>query len=189
MRMCYGLYRAQTHVSSHIWVTTVESLIRNLERSDWEAVREIYSEGLATGQASFETGAPSESDWNLGHLPFGRIGAISKAGGELIGWAALSSVSKRRAYAGVAEVSVYVKASARDQGVGHALLQALIEESERNGIWTLQASIFPENRASLKLHESLGFRTVGRRERISKLNGVWRDTVILERRSELVGVD
>ena len=167
----------------------LEFLIRSLEGSDWEAVREIYLEGLSTGHATFETEAPSKNDWNQGHLRLGRIGAISITSRELLGWAALSPVSKRRAYAGVAEVSVYVRASARAKGVGSALLQALIAESEKHGIWTLQASIFPENQPSLQLHEGLGFRRVGRRERISKLNGEWRDTVILERRSRLVGVD
>ena len=164
-------------------------LIKLLESRDWEAIHDVYLEGLATGQATFETKAPSQEEWDRGHLPFGRIGAYPDSEGRLVGWAALSSVSKRKAYAGVAEVSVYVAAAARGQGVGRALLQALILESERNGIWTLQASIFPENEASLKLHESLGFRTVGHRERVSTLNGVWRNTVILERRSKLVGRD
>ena len=167
----------------------MEFLIKRLERSDWKAVRAIYLEGLATGQATFETEAPSEGDWNLGHLPFGRIAAISSPGGQLLGWAALSAVSKRKVYSGVAEVSVYVSAAARNKGVGRALLEELIAESERHGIWTLLASIFPENQASLKLHEALGFRRVGQRERIAKLNGVWRDTVILERRSNRVGLD
>ena len=167
----------------------LEILIKSLESRDWEPLREIYREGLATGQATFETVAPTQSEWDAGHLPFGRIGADSKLDERLIGWAALSSVSKRQAYAGVAEVSVYVAAAARGNGVGRALLQALILASETNGIWTLQASIFPENLASLRLHEGLGFRTVGQRERISRLNGVWRSTVILERRSKVVGSD
>ena len=164
-------------------------LIKSLESSDWDALREIYLEGLATGQATFETEVPGQTDWDSGHLPFGRLGAFSVPDGSLMGWAALSSVSRRKVYAGVAEVSVYVAHAARGAGVGRALLQALILESERNGVWTLQASIFPENQASLRLHESLGFRTVGQRERISRLNGVWRNTVILERRSKVVGVD
>ena len=170
-------------------VLDVEMLVKSLEDHDWDALREIYLEGLATGQATFETTVPTQSEWDSGHLPFGRIGAYSTQGGTLIGWAALSGTSKRQAYAGVAEVSVYVAAAARGNGVGRALLQALIQESERNGIWTLQASIFPENVASLKLHKNLGFRTVGERERISKLKGAWRNTVILERRSNVVGVD
>lgn len=167
----------------------MEILIKPLENPNWDSLRAIYQEGLATGQATFETEAPSQTDWDSGHLPFGRLGAFSVPDGSLIGWAALSSVSRRKAYAGVAEVSVYVAAAARGAGVGRALLQALICESERNGVWTLQASIFPENQASLRLHESLGFRTVGQRERISRLNGVWRHTVILERRSKVVGID
>lgn len=166
----------------------LEVLIKSLESGDWDALREIYLEGLGTGEATFETVAPTQPDWNAAHLSFGRIGAFSVSSERLIGWAALSSVSKRQAYAGVAEVSVYVAAAARGKGVGRALLQALILESESNGIWTLQASIFPENHSSLKLHESLGFRTVGQRERISKLAGVWRNTVILERRSKVVGI-
>jgi phosphinothricin acetyltransferase len=160
-----------------------------LEDSDWEAASEIYRQGLNTGQATFETEPPTFGDWDQAHLPFGRIAAVSLPDGSLIGWAALSAVSKRKAYGGVAEVSVYVSEKSRGKGVGHALLQSLIEESECNGIWTLQASIFPENEASLRLHQNLGFRTVGRRQRISRLNGVWRDTLILERRSKVVGVD
>jgi phosphinothricin acetyltransferase len=165
----------------------LEFLVNELQTSDWPIVREIYLQGLATGQATFETQAPEFTAWDNNHLPFGRIGAFSHD--RLVGWAALSRVSKRSAYAGVAEVSVYVTTDARGNGVGRALLRALITESERNGIWTLQASIFPENLASLGLHESLGFRRIGFRERISKLNGVWRDTVILERRSSIVGLD
>ena len=165
----------------------MEIVIKTLEARDWEALREIYLEGLATGEATFETSAPTHTEWDAGHLPFGRIGAYSVPDSRLIGWAALSSVSKRQAYHGVAEVSVYVAAAVRGNGVGRALLQALIQASESDGIWTLQASIFPENLASLRLHESLGFRTVGQRERISKLAGVWRDTVLLERRSKVVG--
>ena len=170
-------------------VLNVEMLVKSLEDHDWDALREIYLEGLATGQATFETTAPTQDEWDSGHLSFGRIGAYSVPDGTLIGWAALSGISKRQAYAGVAEVSVYVAATVRGNGVGRALLQALIRESENKGIWTLQASIFPENVVSLKLHKSLGFRTVGERERISKLKGVWRNTVILERRSDVVGVD
>ena len=168
---------------------TVEFLIKSLESRDWDALKEIYLEGLATGQATFETSAPTEDEWDRGHLSFGRIGAYAVSDGRLMGWAALSRVSKRQAYRGVAEVSIYVAGAARGNGVGSALLQELILESERNGIWTLQASIFPENVVSLKLHERMGFRTVGKRERISTLNGVWRNTVILERRSKVVGVN
>lgn len=164
-------------------------LIKPLESADWERVREIYLEGLATGDATFETEAPTQIDWDKAHLRCCRIAAVEISGNLLLGWAALSPVSAREAYKGVAEVSVYVAASARGKGLGRALLQRLIKEANGNQIWTLQASIFPENVASLMLHESLGFRPVGHRERIAKLNGVWRDTVILERRSDVVGLD
>lgn len=167
----------------------MEFAIKAFENSDWDAAREIYRQGLETGQATFETEPPTFSDWDNGHLPFGRIAAVSLSNESLIGWAALSAVSKRKAYSGVAEVSVYVSEQARGKRVGTELLQALIEESEGHGIWTLQASIFPENEASLRLHQSRGFRVVGRRQRISSLNGVWRDTIVLERRSKVVGVD
>ncbi len=170
-------------------VLALEMRVKSLETGDWDALRKVYVEALATGEATFETAAPTQAEWDAGHLSFGRIGAYAVPEERLIGWAALSSVSKRQAYAGVAEVSVYVATAARGKGVGRALLQALILESERNGIWTLQASIFPENVASLRLHQSLGFRTVGQRERISKLQGVWRNTVILERRSKIIGTD
>lgn len=182
--------REDRYVKPYLYrdVLIVEILIRPLEAQDWDALKEIYLEGLATRAATFETNAPTQTEWDAGHLSFGRIGAHSKDG-RLIGWAALSKVSKRQAYEGVAEVSVYVAAAARGNGVGRALLQALVLESERHGIWTLQASIFPENLASLRLHESLGFRMVGQRERISKLDGVWRNTMILERRSKVVGID
>jgi phosphinothricin acetyltransferase len=155
---------------------------------DWERVVTIYLEGIATGDATFEVNAPAWSAWDANHLPFARLVATT-TDDCVIGWAALSSVSKRSVYAGVAEVSVYVAAAARGAGVGRALLQQLIQDSETNGIWTLQAGIFPENQASIALHESLGFRLVGTRERIGKLQNTWRDTVLLERRSRVVGND
>lgn len=161
--------------------------IDGLRPDDWEAVRAIYLEGIATGQATFETEAPTWEQWDAGHLAECRFAA--RIDDRLAGWAALSPVSRRRCYAGVAEVSVYVAASARGCGVGRALLQALIAESESRGIWTLQGGTFPENTASLRLQESCGFRVVGRRERIAKLHGVWRDTVLTERRSPIVGRD
>ena len=141
----------------------------------------FYLEGLAAGNSTFETEAPSWEKWDEGHHHFARL--VIKDGDKVLGWAAVSPVSKRSAYRGVAELTVYVTESARGQGVGRALLEALIEESERNGIWTLQASIFPENPASIKLHLACGFREVGRRERIAMLNGVWRDTLLFERRA------
>lgn len=164
-------------------------VLKALESGLWEAVKGIYLEGIATGLATFETEAPTWEDWDAKHLPFARVAAVSTTDGALLGWSALSAVSSRRAYVGVAEVSVYVTVAARGGGVGRALLQRLIEESERNGIWTLQASIFSENIVSMKLHQRDGFRTVGFRERIAQLDGFWRDTVILERRSKVIGKD
>jgi L-amino acid N-acyltransferase YncA len=154
--------------------------ITSMLDDDWEQVRQIYREGVETGQATFETTTPEFNEWQSSHLPFGRL--VARTGSLVKGWAALSPVSRRAAYAGVAETSVYVGQAYRGNGIGRSLLQALVEESERNGIWTLQAVMFPENEASLALHRSCGFREVGRRERISKLNGVWRDTLLLERR-------
>ena len=153
---------------------------------DWERVAAIYREGIATGHATFEINVPAFEEWDRAHLPAARL--IAHLGDLIVGWAALSQVSQRRVYLGVAEVSVYVASAARGSGVGRKLLAALIEESERNGIWTLQAGIFPENTASLALHHAAGFREIGRRERIGKMNGVWRDTILLERRSRTVGL-
>jgi phosphinothricin acetyltransferase len=154
---------------------------------DWEMVRKIYLEGIASGHATFESEAPSWAEWDSNHHQFARL--ILKSNEEIIGWAALSRVSRRKVYEGVAEVSVYISSKARGQGFGLTLLESLIEESERHDIWTLQASIFPENIVSLRLHHRCGFREVGRRERIAKLNGVWRDTVLMERRSIRVGTN
>jgi L-amino acid N-acyltransferase YncA len=160
--------------------------IRDMDLAHWEAVRQIYREGLATGQATFESEAPDWEWWDARHLPGARLVAV--AGGVVTGWAALSSVSARAVYAGVAEVSVYVGWDHRGQGIGRTLLERLIEASEANGIWTLQASILPENGPSIALHKSCGFREVGVRERIGRLHGNWRDTVLLERRSRVVGI-
>lgn len=150
---------------------------------DWEQVRAIYLEGIRGGHSTFETDAPTWEQWDESHLEFARL--VMREGDAVVGWAALSPVSKRHVYRGVAEVTVYVTESKRGQGMGRALLQALIDASEANGIWTLQASIFPANTASLELHLRCGFREVGRRERIAMLSGVWRDTVLLERRSKI----
>jgi phosphinothricin acetyltransferase len=152
---------------------------------DWGQVRAIYLEGIATGHATFEIDAPTWEKWDAGHLREARL--VAREEETILGWAALSRVSDRCVYGGVAEVSVYVGARGRGRGVGRALLEALVEASEQNGIWTLQAGVFPENVASIKLHLSCGFREVGRRERIGQLNGVWRDTLLLERRSRSVG--
>jgi phosphinothricin acetyltransferase len=157
-----------------------------LTAAHWPDVEAIYTQGIATGNATFETQSPTWETWNAGHLAHSRLVATD-ATGQVLGWAALSPVSGRCVYGGVAEVSVYVAEAARGRGVGQQLLAALIDESEKNGIWTLQASIFPENTASIRLHKANGFRVMGKRERIGKLAGVWRDTVLLERRSAVVG--
>ena len=162
----------------------MSGVIEQMKPCDWEQVRSIYLEGLQTGNSTFETEAPDWTSWDESHLQVARL--VMRAGDEILGWAALSSVSKRFVYRGVAEVTVYVKGNARGKGIGRALLEELIAESERNDIWTLQASIFPENKASVELHRRCGFREVGRRERIAKLNGLWRDTLLLERRSATV---
>jgi phosphinothricin acetyltransferase len=140
---------------------------------------------MRTGNATLETEVPTWGDWDAAHLPAGRFVAIHE--GQVLGWAALTPASGRCVYAGVAEVSVYVAPKAQRQGVGTALLQALVDASEQEGIWTLQSGILAENKASLVLHERCGFRAVGRRERLGKLNGVWRDVILLERRSQVVG--
>jgi L-amino acid N-acyltransferase YncA len=165
----------------------VSTAIESMTPVDWEVVRAIYLEGIATGQATFEMEAPPWEQWDANHLPVCRL--VARRQGPVVGWAALSPVSCRPCYAGVAEVSVYVAVAERGQGVGEALLQAVIDESERHGIWTLQGVTFPENVPSLRLQASCGFRVVGMRERIARHNGVWRDTVITERRSVVAGRD
>jgi L-amino acid N-acyltransferase YncA len=167
-------------------IMTTVGAIRPFGPSDWQQVRTIYLEGIATGVATFETDAPTWETWDASHLPQCRLGYWSDE--ALLGWAALSPVSRRRVYAGVAEASVYVSAKSRASGIGKALLVELIEQSERHGIWTLQGATMASNVASLRLQESCGFRIVGRRERIGSLNGVWHDTVLTERRSRTVGV-
>jgi phosphinothricin acetyltransferase len=159
--------------------------IEAMRAEDWPAVRDIYLEGLATDQATFETRAPEWEAWDTSHRPDCRL--VIKVDGQVVGWAALSPVSRRQVYAGVAEVSIYLAASVRGQGLGKVLLQALVEASEQAGVWTLQASIFPENVASITLHKACGFREVGYRERIAQHHGVWRNTVMVERRSRVVG--
>jgi phosphinothricin acetyltransferase len=153
--------------------------------ADWPAVRDIYLDGIATGQATFETEAPSWEAWDAAHLATCRV--VARDGGRVLGWAALGPVSRRACYAGVAEASVYVGAADRGRGVGRELLRRLVAESEAAGVWTLQAATFPENAASLRLQQGCGFRVVGRRERVARLRGVWRDTVLTERRSTAVG--
>ena len=164
----------------------MDYVIDQMSPADWEQVRSIIRQGIATGHTTFETVVPSWDKWDAGHLQIARL--VARRGDRVLGWAALSPVSKRDAYRGVAELSISIAEENRGQGIGRALLDALIEESEKNEIWTLQAAIFPENTASVKLHLRCGFREVGRRERIGKLKGTWRDTVLFERRSKTVGV-
>jgi phosphinothricin acetyltransferase len=163
-----------------------EIQLEPMRRDDWPAVRGIYLEGIATGNATFEQTAPDWETWDAGHLPGLRI--VARSNGEVWGWAALSSVSGRCVYNGVAEVSIYIAERARGRGVGKLLLSRLIIDSEAAGLWTLQAGIFPENAASVALHKSAGFRAVGLRERLGRMNGRWRDVVLMERRSEVAGV-
>jgi len=165
----------------------MDLVIEPMQRSDWETVCAIYLEGINTGNATFETQAPSWEEWNRKHAKDCRL--VARRDGHVVGWAALSPVSSRCVYAGVAEVSIYVARETQRQGVGEALLRELIEESEHSGFWTLQSGIFPENEASIALHRSCGFREVGIRERLGQLNGVWRDVVLMERRSQVVGID
>ena len=153
----------------------------------WPAAKAIYEAGIATGQATFATDAPSWEAWDQAHLLHSRLVAVNDAS-QVLGWAALSTVSSRCVYGGVGEVSVYVAPDARGKGVGRQLLEALVRESEQHNMWTLQAGIFPENEASVRLHEAVGFRQVGRRERIGKMGNQWRDTLLLERRSTQVGL-
>ena len=159
--------------------------IESMMPEDWPAVRAIYLEGIATGNATFEQTAPEWEKWDAGHLLDARI--VARSDGDILGWAALSAVSGRCVYAGVAEVSVYVAERARGRGVGRQLMARLTANSETAGIWTLQAGIFPENAASIALHERAGFRIVGQRERLGRMNGRWRDVVLLERRSAVAG--
>jgi phosphinothricin acetyltransferase len=157
-----------------------------ISEENYSEVARIYGEGLQTGTATFETTIPSWEKWNDGHLPFGRIIAVED--NNYLGWAALSPVSSRCVYGGVAEVSVYVAETARGKGAGAFLLKNLIEISEANNIWTLQSGIFRDNVASHKLHIKCGFREVGYKEKVGQLKGVWKDNVLLERRSKVVGI-
>ena len=160
--------------------------IASMSPSDWDDVRRIYAEGIATGNATMETAPPPWESWDKAHRPECRLVARDDSG-RMLGWAALSRVSERCAYGGVAEVSVYVSQEARGRGVGRRLLEELVRASEEAGIWTLQAGIFPENVASLSIHQHCGFRVVGVREKFGKLGSAWRDVALLERRSSRVG--
>ena len=158
--------------------------LQAMRPDDWPAVREIYQAGIATGEATFETTTPDWEAWDAGHLDEHRL--VARVGGQVVGWAALAPVSDRCAYAGVAEDSIYVAPGGQGRGVGRALLAALVASAERGGIWTVQTGIFPENQASIRLHQACGFRVVGLRERLGQLNGRWRDVVLLERRSPVI---
>ncbi len=161
--------------------------VRPMQPIDWLHVSRIYADGIATGDATFETSVPTWETWDAAHLASARL--VAEEDGHVLGWSALSPVSDRCAYTGVAEVSVYVDPAAQRRGLGGRLLDALIAQSELDGLWTLQAGIFPENVASVRLHERHGFRVVGRRERLGKRNGRWRDVLLLERRSSRVGLE
>jgi len=159
--------------------------VRDLRPGDWPEVARIFREGIATGNATFETAVPSWAAWDTAHVADHRL--VAERNGLVVGWIALVPVSPRECYAGVAEVSAYVGERARGKGVGAELLAALVESSEPAGIWTLETGVFPENETSLRLLQRFGFRIVGTRERIGRLHGIWRDVVFLERRSEVVG--
>ena len=169
-------------MSAQTFLTTLK--VRGLRQDDWPEVSRILGEGIATGNATFETEVPSWEAWDSAHLSEHRL--VAERDGRVVGWVALAPVSARPCYAGVAEVSAYVGAEARGKGIGAELLAALVESSERGGIWTLETGVFPENEVSLRLLRRFGFRAVGTRKRIGRLHGVWRDVVLLERRSEVV---
>lgn len=160
--------------------------IRDFTQNDYPAVKNIYQQGIDTGNATFQLTAKSWDEWNNTMLSHSRI--VVEENDNVLGWAGLSAVSSRVVYSGVAEVAIYVATNAQGRGVGQKLLSHLITESERNNIWTLQASIFPENIGSIKLHENNGFRQLGVREKLGKLNDVWRDVTFMEKRSSIVGV-
>lgn len=165
-----------------------QMVIRAMQPGDWQAVRAIYAEGIATGNATFETTVPEWEEWDASHRADCRLVALNGAD-SVLGWAALSPVSDRCVYGGVAEVSVYVAEAARGNGIGRKLLVRLVTESEAAGVWTLQAGVFPENAASIALHKRCGFREIGRREKLGQTkDGVWRDVLLLERRSQIIGV-
>jgi L-amino acid N-acyltransferase YncA len=159
--------------------------ITEMQADDWQVVREIYAEGIATGNATFETALPEWLHWDAIHHRHCRL--VVRDGQKILAWAAVSPVSSRRVYSGVAEVSIYVAGRARGQGIGKMLLKSLIHCSEEHGIWMMQAGIFPENLASVALHKSCGFREVGLRQRLGQLAGIWRDVLLLERRSSRIG--
>lgn len=161
--------------------------IREMKSTDWEQVSQIYAEGIETGFATFEQNIPAYEAWDQAHIVECRL--VAEANGEIHGWAALSPVSSRCVYGGVGEVSVYVGSKSRGKGVGKMLLEQLIIESENAGYWTIQSGVFPENTASIDLHKKVGFRYIGKRESVGKLEGVWRDNLLFEKRSKTIGID
>lgn len=165
----------------------MEIFLRSMKSGDWDDVADIYKQGIDSGNATFQKEVPTAENWDNDHVKSCRFVAV--VDNKIVGWAALTKVSGRCVYAGVAEVSLYVAEAFRGQKIGTQLLGRLISESENENFWTLQAGIFPENEASLRIHEQLGFRKIGYRERIGQMDGKWRDTVLLERRSEKVGVN
>jgi len=162
-------------------------IIEEMSEKSWEAVRGIYNAGIATKNATFQSEAPEWEAWDQSHRKDCRL--IALVNDQIAGWAALSNVSSRCVYDGVAEVSIYIDTAFRGMGIGDQLMKRLIKESERQGIWTLQSGIFPENEASIALHLKNGFRILGTREKIGKMDNRWRDTITLERRSKVVGID
>lgn len=160
--------------------------IKKITPADWQAIKKIYQEGIDTGNATFETDTKDWEYWDKNHI--NRLRLLARKDSHIAGWAALSNVSSRCVYAGVAEVSIYVSAKYRGQRIGSALLSALIEMSEKENIWTLQGGIFPENKASVVLFEKCDFRKVGIREKVGKMNGQWRDVLLMERRSNITGI-
>jgi phosphinothricin acetyltransferase len=161
--------------------------IKKMTANDWDAVRSIYEEGIATGNATLETNVPSWESWDAAHMKECR--QTAKEGPDVIGWAALTPVSGRCVYSGVAEVSVYIGENFRGRGIGKLLLEELIRSSEKHGIWTMQAGILKENTTSIELHKKCGFKILGVHEKLGKLNGLWRDIILMERRSSVVGID
>ena len=160
--------------------------IRKMRQEDWGSVQVIYLEGISTGAATFEGDCSGWEHWNASHRSDCRL--VGKVGDQIVGWCALKPVSDRRVYSGVAELSIYLAANYQGRGLGKTLMKALIRESERTGIWTLQAGMFPENSASIALHKACGFREVGYRRRMGRLRGEWKDVVLMERRSRVVGL-
>ena len=161
--------------------------IRNMQSLDWDEVSRIYKQGIETGFATFEQQVPSYENWDGAHVKSCRL--VAEEAGKVLGWAALSHVSSRCVYGGVAEVSVYIGKQSRGKGVGKALLKKLITESENAGFWTIQSGIFPENAPSIALHEKVGFRFIGKRERVAKIHGIWKDNLLFEKRSDKIGID